>query len=150
MILDSDWLLCFKTKSITNSNQSETSITSDQSNPSKLEPFKSYSKTSIVKLFYNIKVEWGHILLQLEHFSSSGLFSSPVQLFIFYLEWPSVALLSCKFIGNSVCVQNETFSRIEVVRFPFLVFFTKFLRCFDFFLSVYNNLKYGSRYQKFS
>ena len=38
----------FQNKIKTNSNQSATSFTSDQSNPSKLEPLKSYSKTIIV------------------------------------------------------------------------------------------------------
>ena len=51
MILDSDWLLFVNVYVLIHTNQSESSITSDQSNPSKLKPFKSYSKTIIEKLF---------------------------------------------------------------------------------------------------
>ena len=48
MILVSDRLLFDIVYILKDSSQSESSITPDQSNPSKLEPFKSYSKTIII------------------------------------------------------------------------------------------------------
>ena len=49
--LAADWLLFVFILLLKHSNQLESSISSDQTNPSKLEPFKSYNKTINVKLF---------------------------------------------------------------------------------------------------
>ena len=46
MILDSDWLLFDIAHVLIHSTQLGSVITSDQGNPSKLESFKSYRKTS--------------------------------------------------------------------------------------------------------
>ena len=51
MIIVSDWLLFDIVYVLKHSSQSESSITPDQSNPSKLETFKSYNKTITVTIY---------------------------------------------------------------------------------------------------
>ena len=58
--LVADWLLFVFVDVWKHSNQSELSITSSESNPSKLGPFKSYSKTIIDSLKIQNSGIWIH------------------------------------------------------------------------------------------